>query len=101
LFLDRTSVFAVVLARLDRSSPLLAEIVDDLLQTLARISFAVSRGYHATGRVDPKICVQIALLIQRLCLQYTKRTRVENGTVLIICGVRCQDIPDYAFVSSG
>jgi hypothetical protein len=55
-------VFVVVLHS-GRSLALLAKVVDDLLQTLACVGFAFSRGHHATGRVDAKILVQTALLI--------------------------------------
>ena len=61
----RAFVFVVVVVvRLGRSLlALLAKVVDDLLQTLARVSLAFSRGHHAAGRVDAKILFQIALLI--------------------------------------
>ncbi len=47
---------------------LLAKIVDDLLQPLARIGFAVSRRDNTTNRVDAKEFVQVALFIQCLRL---------------------------------
>ena len=50
------------------SPPLLAKVIDDLLQSFARIGFAVSRCNDATSRVDAENFVQITLLIQ--CLRY-------------------------------
>jgi hypothetical protein len=63
-------IVIVLVSRLALSLPLLAKVVDDLLQPFARVRFAVSRGHHAASRVDGKVFVQIALLIQRLRLQY-------------------------------
>jgi hypothetical protein len=48
---------------------LLAKVVDDLLQPLARVSLAISWRNNTTSRVDAEKLVQIALLIQCLRLQ--------------------------------
>ena len=52
--------------------PLLAKVVDDLLQPLACIGFAISWRNNTTSRVDAEKFVQIALLIQRLRLWVCK-----------------------------
>jgi hypothetical protein len=72
-------VAIIVFARLALSFSLLAKVVDDLLQPFARIRFALSRGHHAAGGVDGKVFVQIALLIQRLRLQYHRVVQEGHG----------------------
>lgn len=75
----RCFVLRVLVAQLGLSLPLIAKVVDDLLQPLTRISFAVSRGDNTTGRVDAKIFIQAALFIQRLRLTSAQGACVKKG----------------------
>lgn len=58
--------------RLALFPPLLAKLVDDLLQPLACVGFAISWRDNTTSRVDAEKFVQIALLIQCLRLWVCK-----------------------------
>jgi hypothetical protein len=90
-------ITSTLLLRLALSLPLLTKVVDDLLQSLARIGFTVSRRNNTTSRVDAKKFVQVALFIQCLRLQCKVQASKYNHP----CRMRGKGAPGYAFASSG
>jgi hypothetical protein len=94
----RATSTLLLLLRIALSPPLLAKVIDDLLQSLARIGFAVSRCNDTTSRVDAEKFVQITLLIQCLRLQVCKVRALKN---MIVVWGRGRGTPGYAFASSG